>query len=55
MDSGLVLLLLFAAIAAWLLNRIAKMLRIPVSPKAYMMLTTAVILGVLLLYANAQA
>lgn len=54
MDGAIVLLLLFAVIAAWLLNRIAKMLRIGLSPKAYVTLTVVVVLGVLVLYANAQ-
>ena len=55
MDGGIVLLLLFAAIAAWLLNRVAKLLRIGLSTKSYVIMTVVVVLGILLLYGGAQA
>lgn len=54
MSDGLILLLLFAVLAVWFLGRIARMLRISVTPKRYATAAVIVVLGLLTLYAGSQ-
>lgn len=49
--DGIVIVVLFALIAAWLLGRIAKMVNMAIRPKSYVTMVVVVVIGVLLLYA----
>lgn len=52
--DGLIMVLLFALIAAWLFGRIARMFNMAVKPKSYVTMAVVVVIAVLLLYAASQ-
>lgn len=49
--DGLIVVLLLAVVAAWLLGRIAKMANMALRPKSYVTMVVVVVIGVLVLYA----
>lgn len=52
--NALIILLLLAVVGGWLFWRIARMLRLAISPKRFLTVAAIIVIGVLVLYASSH-